>query len=328
MLPQGYRELQYLTAATAGPYIQLNNGFDNTDEVEFRFSEIYAGQSTDKYMVSPTTWNPNNNRFAMGRHVNSYTAGYGREATGSTVLKPPTPYTNEDPHTWFYSNRIYTIPELNLSLDCSGFSFGSETDNLKLFYGYNSVTAGSIYHWKHKKVVDGTLTLVEDLVPAERTSDHVLGMYDKVSGNFFTNAGTGTFTAGPEVPHYVLPIEITTSNLLNAEECYGSSKYTYTSSPDKATCFDLPLPNGKYLVETTVPFNDDNTASIFAQNGHITMFSTLYNGVSSTKSVTLDVTSGHLGIGIKTEGDTETYLFPTLESWQNSGYTITVTPAD
>lgn len=39
-------------------------------------------------------------------------------------------------------------------------------------------------------------TLVRDFVPAIRLSDNELGMYDKVSGTFFTNAGTGTFSYG------------------------------------------------------------------------------------------------------------------------------------
>jgi len=38
--------------------------------------------------------------------------------------------------------------------------------------------------------------LVRDFIPAIRNSDSVVGMYDTVSGTFFTNAGTGTFVAG------------------------------------------------------------------------------------------------------------------------------------
>lgn len=40
--------------------------------------------------------------------------------------------------------------------------------------------------------------LKRNMVPAKRKSDGVLGMYDTVTKKFFTNAGTGTFTAGPE----------------------------------------------------------------------------------------------------------------------------------
>ena len=40
--------------------------------------------------------------------------------------------------------------------------------------------------------------LVRDFVPAKNASD-VVGMYDMVSGQFFTNEGTGTFVAGPDM---------------------------------------------------------------------------------------------------------------------------------
>ena len=39
---------------------------------------------------------------------------------------------------------------------------------------------------------------VRDFIPARRDSDGELGMYDMISGNFFTNDGTGTFVAGPD----------------------------------------------------------------------------------------------------------------------------------
>ena len=42
-------------------------------------------------------------------------------------------------------------------------------------------------------------TLVRKLIPAKRNSDSVLGMYDAVTRSFYTNAGTGTFIAGPEL---------------------------------------------------------------------------------------------------------------------------------
>ncbi len=40
--------------------------------------------------------------------------------------------------------------------------------------------------------------IVHDYVPAKRLSDGVLGMYDRTTGEFKTNAGSGAFTAGPE----------------------------------------------------------------------------------------------------------------------------------
>lgn len=46
-------------------------------------------------------------------------------------------------------------------------------------------------------------------IPCKRNSDNVLGMYDTVTGNFLTNAGTGTFTAGADVvPSQNIPTEV------------------------------------------------------------------------------------------------------------------------
>ena len=56
-------------------------------------------------------------------------------------------------------------------------------------------TTGKLYSSKIYR--DGAL--MQNLIPARRLSDNVLGMYDTVTGTFLTNAGTGTFTAGAVV---------------------------------------------------------------------------------------------------------------------------------
>lgn len=43
---------------------------------------------------------------------------------------------------------------------------------------------------------DDNDVLIRDMVPAKRTSDNAIGMYDKVTDTFFPNAGTGEFIAG------------------------------------------------------------------------------------------------------------------------------------
>ena len=48
------------------------------------------------------------------------------------------------------------------------------------------------------KVWEGT-TLVRDFVPVRRTSDGVLGLLDLAHGNFYTNAGSGSFSAGETI---------------------------------------------------------------------------------------------------------------------------------
>ena len=40
---------------------------------------------------------------------------------------------------------------------------------------------------------------IRNFIPAKRNKDNVIGMYDVIEGKFYTNAGTGTFTAGDEL---------------------------------------------------------------------------------------------------------------------------------
>ena len=51
----------------------------------------------------------------------------------------------------------------------------------------------------YSSVIEQNNAVIKNLVPVRRNSDNVLGMLDLVSGTFFTNAGSGTFTAGPDV---------------------------------------------------------------------------------------------------------------------------------
>ena len=65
-------------------------------------------------------------------------------------------------------------------------------DNSELgIYGYNT----RIYYYR--VLFDGEL--VFNAFPVRRNSDNVVGLYDSVTKQFLTNAGTGTFIAGPVV---------------------------------------------------------------------------------------------------------------------------------
>ncbi len=65
----------------------------------------------------------------------------------------------------------------------------------------NRILVGKIYYVKMYN--NGVLAL--NLIPAKRNSDSAIGMYDTVTKTFFTNAGSGTFTAGPVVANTDVP---------------------------------------------------------------------------------------------------------------------------
>lgn len=64
-------------------------------------------------------------------------------------------------------------------------------------FGYSSIR---IKEFKYK--INDMVSL--DLVPCYRKADNVVGMYDMVTGKFFTNAGTGTFAKGEDVEKVII----------------------------------------------------------------------------------------------------------------------------
>jgi len=70
-----------------------------------------------------------------------------------------------------------------------------ENVSLKIF-ARNNYQAKLIGKFYFLDVVRNSLT-IHQFIPARRNSDEAVGMYDTVSGAFFTNANTGDFIAGP-----------------------------------------------------------------------------------------------------------------------------------
>ena len=76
---------------------------------------------------------------------------------------------------------------------------------------------GTKIYYHREYLANGTLVL--NMVPCKNASNDV-GMYDLVSGQFFTNAGTGNFIAGNEVSD---PIEIYTDGIVETINAYGTN---------------------------------------------------------------------------------------------------------
>ena len=102
--------------------------------------------------------------------------------------------------TKYYYNIIYN----NGSFSCSGdvnasytYSGALGTTVLCFFSGMNgaSRSAEKLYYLN---IYQKSGVLARSFVPVRRISDSVLGLYDLVTGSFYTNQGTGSFTAGPD----------------------------------------------------------------------------------------------------------------------------------
>lgn len=114
------------------------------------------GSSTNRIYISPTTGN-----FVIDANKNSITL-------------------NDTKYSYTYKS----FTSSNTLRIASNYSTTSEYDSRRF--------AGKLYYLK---IYDNE-TLVRDYVPAERRSDKVLGLYDKVEKKFYENDGSGSFTSG------------------------------------------------------------------------------------------------------------------------------------
>lgn len=179
-------EIEYLESSGT-QYIELAHGFYKTDEIIIIAATLYL--ANDKYLIAPKTWNNSNNRFAMVGTLNrKFAVGYG-EATTDAFLGQ---YGDMDLRQWNYKNYVFWTTDGVYNRDVSSTNFGAETTNLRLFWGYNSMSKGRIK--SYRQIKDGVL--IYDLIPVRKGS--VGYMYDKVSGQLFGNAGTGSFILGPD----------------------------------------------------------------------------------------------------------------------------------
>lgn len=169
----------------------------------------------------------------------------------------------------------FTFSAVNIEWDIGvwriGTSFTNGTGNPNYYF------VGNIY--EQKAYQNGVL--VGDFIPARRKSDGVIGMYDAVSGTFYTNAGTGDFTAGPSMYRNLVSVndivnkayggitlsidkvsgEITTTGYKTASAAY--TQFTYDlSKPLTAGTYTLSLYNSETMPDSLVGFAINGEVSI------------------------------------------------------------------
>lgn len=190
-LPPEYQRVEFLESSGA-QFIELDFGFNPNDEIILKGRLKQTGN--DKFIVSPRVWNNDNNRFALYGYYTDLTCTFGMGDSLLMILAPKINWGSEYSivsRTFEYRDHMFMCD--GSSADGSAHTFGSDTANLRLFYGYDSPTSAAIYSYIHLK--NGIK--VCELIPCYRISDGKSGMYDTITGEFKTNLGSGELIPGP-----------------------------------------------------------------------------------------------------------------------------------
>lgn len=286
-LSSGYTQVGYLESFGT-QYIDTGRIPNNTDIIEQKFqvkqlsnttiawygsmpssSEITPRIGIGTYILNGITKffvgvNATNDVFGIPADTNPHTIWW--HATSSNTLEFST--DGSDLRTVEYSGNFYA-PIINMT----SYLFARHgTDGVQVYDGN-----GTKIYYHREYLANGTLVL--NMIPARRNSDNELGMYDLVSGQFFTNQGTGSFSAGNDVA------PITSSGI----EISFTNDTGYVLSSDLATV----ATSGSYVDLSNKPTVDQtyDATSANAQSG-----TAVASAISTKVSKTGDTITGNLEI--------------------------------
>ncbi len=199
----GYERIEYLQASGT-QYIDTGYIHDNSTKVDMRIKFDSVSPQYQSFYGARNSTADTAKGFSLWLNYAKFRRAFGESAA------------NIDSHT-VTTSTIYDI-HLDKSGACTAtpeggtaIALGSATQGGPLTFtdflfaiNQNASAGGRSPQFLTRaklyscKIFSGT-TLVRDFVPVRRTSDGVLGLLDLAHGTFYTNAGTGSFSAGETI---------------------------------------------------------------------------------------------------------------------------------
>lgn len=214
-VPDGYTALGYIKG-TGTQYI--DTGFypnnDSTIEVD-GFYDAVADSSSQSAFGSR---NGNDSHFweYMRNTNNTMAAYYGTNDAGrlNDVYGTERSVHKIDKNVYMAGDSSHTFTYQSFSIPYTAFLFATNNRGAAMY--------PARYTMYYAKVYDNG-SLIRDFVPARRESDSIVGMYDVVNNVFYTNSGTGSFVAGPDIAR---PVPDQLSYSANDADATGSMEPT------------------------------------------------------------------------------------------------------
>ena len=192
-LPSGYKRLEYIqSSGTQHIYTGVTVGPSNYNKIKFSVTAEKIGQgtgsSTSAWMTDGAS---NSSLFYIGVYNNLVYYGCGTQDVNTGI-------------SYSGGKCTFTLDAKNEKVSVTGHDDTSAT--IGIFS--NTVTLYlcafdyfTIRHFAQKlygcQIYEDDV-LVRDFIPCKTTAG-IVGLWDDVNSVFYGNAGTGTFTAGPEV---------------------------------------------------------------------------------------------------------------------------------
>lgn len=267
-LPSGYTQLEYIQSSGT-QYIDTKFKPNQNTRVVGVFKTIDTGIPYFWWGARTSSETVNFCTLRVGSGVRS---DYG-ESKVKVLSSPSTEKVLID-----QSKNICTYATTSIENEISTFV---SQYSLFLFAANTGGQAGYFGHHKMYscKIYDNE-TLVRDFVPCKNATGAV-GLYDTVEGQFYANAGTGTFTAGPEIPAPEAPSALQTVLAVVLQWAASANVDRYDVYRDGAK---LGSTETTQYVDATPEVNQTYVYTVKAVNG---------GGESAGTSITVYTKSGY-----------------------------------
>lgn len=260
-LPSEYTQVEYLESSGT-QYIDTGV-YVSSDNIEIYLkTQLVGGLTGEQDIVSNFGTGVASSKYArcvIGYYQNSvfaYDRNGGATERNATVAPGNINGVLEIHAKYDHNNSTKTLTVNGIS-NAAPYEQSVSTDvyTLNLFNQKSgeatSFFVGKIYYCKI--IIDGVLAF--NGIPAKNSSD-VIGMYDTVTGNFLTNAGTGDFVAGPDVvPTPDTPMDIVSNNGVLKVRHQSGLPLGYTLldyvKSDRATIINIYAPTQDTEITTT-----------------------------------------------------------------------------
>lgn len=188
-LPSGYTELEYIQSSGT-QYIDTGFKPNQDSRVVTKFDMIQTdtawrklwGSGSGSYDLDFALLNAGTTK------LQSY---YGTKTNNTVPITDMSLNVDANKNIWKYSGETITFDKNNFTCAYSMYIFNVNKDNSPAYLpGMMKLYLFKIY--------DNDV-LVRDFIPCKNPSG-TIGLYDSVNNQFYQNAGSGTFIAGPEIP--------------------------------------------------------------------------------------------------------------------------------
>ena len=268
-LPTGYKELEYIQSSGTQ---YIDTGFKPNQST--RVVAVVGADDSDCIFGTSDGYGSKMYSF-IGIGSNSFRSDYGNTLDSvnlsDSVLASP-----------FKIDKNENITSVNGTVLLTSTPNTFQCSYPLLIFAFNnvgSVLAYASFKLYSLKIYDSG-TLIRDLIPSKDESGNI-GLWDDVNGVFYANAGTGTFTAGPEIHAPEAPTALQTVLAVVLQWAASANADRYDVYRDGAK---LGSTETTQYVDTTPAANQTYAYTVKAVNG---------GGESAGTSITVYTKSGY-----------------------------------